>query len=145
MLQIAQIYIRHDVAYVPTMATSAGPWIAVEPILTTPRSTTAIVTALQHLSASGHPHCTAQLNRQFYRSFKSPLLAAVETKSWKALAQRCQMYQIYWSENTIELTFHTTDQQGGYLPRSNGRQSFRRNTSLESLVEMIMRDMVANE
>jgi hypothetical protein len=87
-----QIYERHGIAYVPTVAqTDAGFYLGIEPVEVTPvANLEALQTAIWRSIARGHPRIATPTRENFP---KPVLLKYARVKSWSAFERDAS----YWS------------------------------------------------
>jgi hypothetical protein len=145
MLEVAGILIRQGKAYLPTQSkVGTGTFIEVEPVLVADITVEDLLSALDRLSAAGHPPGPA-MTREFWQQRNDPVLAATGAKSWKKLAKDSASYSIEWSQGGITLYMSRLDKKGRFEEDTGKTRLFDPDISLEVILEIILEDVVSRQ
>ncbi len=139
---IASIYLLKGKAYLPTQVRfEMEGSIHGEPVYCCDIQQTEIVKALEKVLETQQqrlPHPESM--KEVYEQAALPMLRATKLRSWKQLAKVSASYMIRWDQDEIALSISQLDSRGRFEFPKSKKQIFPKNTSLDELVEAVLRD-----
>jgi len=139
---IAAIYLLKGKAYLPTQVRfEMEGSIDSEPVYCCDIHPTEIVKALEIVLETQKQRLPLQESmKEIYEQAASVILRATKLRSWKQLAKVSASYMIVWDQDKIALSISQLDSKGRFEFPKSKKQVFPKNTSLDKLVEVILRD-----
>lgn len=135
------IYVRHGKAYLPVIAQmESGPFLDIEPVYRVDLHPEALVGAIQHVLAAGHPR-RPDPTRDELRPSNDPVLKATGARSWKELARTGASYSITWTDDAIRVEMSRLDRKGRWEWDPAKRRWFPPDAPLDAIVAVILEDI----
>lgn len=138
---VVGIYIYENKAYLPTIARiRTGGWFDMEPVFICDLDAKKIVSIIEGLVARGHI-VAEPTDPEMGNLRQGAVLRATKTNSWKELANKGISYNIDCSQDQIRIDMSRLDEKGRWEFDPNKVQILPRDTSLEVIVDLILRDI----
>jgi hypothetical protein len=135
------IYVYNDRAYLPTLARiRTGGWFDTEPVITCNLDAEKLVKAVEKILASDYV-VLEPTDPEMGNPRRGAVLKATKTRSWKELAKKGTSYNIDFTPDRVRLDMSRLDKKGRWEFDPNKVQILPPDTNVETLVEIILRDV----
>jgi hypothetical protein len=138
---VVGIYVYEDKAYLPTIARiRTGGWFDTEPVFICDLDVKKIASTIEGLVARGHI-VVEPTDPEMGNLRQGAVLRATKTHSWKELANKGVSYNIDFLHDQIRIDMSRLDKKGRWEFDPNKVQVLPHDTSLEVIVDLILRDV----
>jgi hypothetical protein len=144
MATYIHLYIHKRKFYIPTMATSEGPDIAVPPVMIGELDAPSLTIAIRDALSQESPHLALQPNRMFWREYRDPTHIAAGVKSWRAFALKSQFFTVKRQQEDFLLDFYRVDNRGGYAWQDSATLQFSGAIAIEQIAQQIVTNVHQN-
>ncbi len=138
MIDVANIMIRENKAYLPTIAKLEGSGhMITEPVYSTEVNVTEITEALKKLIDAGHSKIES------FSEYKAthpndPVLKATGAKSWLQMAKNTKAVAIIWNDDNIQVIPSKLDKRSRFVNDYDREKKFSKETSLEDIIDFVL-------